>query len=279
MITWLASYPKSGNTWVRLLLNAYLNESSDINNIECAMSDTMKYYYRAASPKADITPEYSLILRPCALAHIVEHYGPCILKTHNCNSSHNGLSLLPPALTAKAIYVMRDPRDVAISLAGHFGTTIDQAIDAMADPERAIEKDVSAHILGTWSHHVTSYTAARFPVLGVKYESLTENTERQLGRILEFIGIDPDPDRIEYAVNITQFDKIKEQEKKQGFKERSNHQKAFFNNGRSTWRETLTGEQVQRIESDHKEAMKRFNYQLVSEQTNERTKRKRTGVC
>lgn len=122
-IVWLASYPKSGNTWVRLFLANYRAHGLKINPnslpTEFTISDTRDRDYHAVSPYPveKMSHLEILMLRGAALLHAMAsvHERPMFCKTHAANAVLNGYRLFPPPVTAASVYIVRDPRDVAVS--------------------------------------------------------------------------------------------------------------------------------------------------------------------
>src|SRR5690606_564335 len=79
-----------------------------------------------------------VMFQPTALMAQIEYFPKLLTKTHNANFMYKGWALLPAALTSRVILVVRDPRDVAISQAAHFGVSLDESIAGMADVDRLI---------------------------------------------------------------------------------------------------------------------------------------------
>jgi hypothetical protein len=137
-IIWIASFPKSGSTLVRMFLNAYVTGFPlDINaQYQFACRDQQHRWYQHVAGKAleDCDPAELLYLRPSALMHYIQVIFPreACLKTHCAAVDMDGIPLIPPRLTKQAVYLVRDPRDVAISYASHAGATIDKTIEKMA---------------------------------------------------------------------------------------------------------------------------------------------------
>ena len=199
-IWWLASYPKSGNTWIRMFLSAYYNNGFvNINQTYDRMvssigSDLPKPLYQAIAPKAldDMTPSEGLLIRNTVLYHLCNSIGSQFwLKTHHANNQTKyGSCLIPPELTAGSIYIIRDPRDVVISFSKHYNISINKAIKEMAEPDNLIHRDAHClfHFIGSWSDHVRSWTQAAltFPTLGVKYEEMLENPMQTFSNVIKF---------------------------------------------------------------------------------------------
>ena len=269
-IWWLASYPKSGNTWARMFLSAYRTGGLDINNAYGCLADNQVYFHQVCSPKPlrELKAYETLAVRQAALLHqvLVTHAAdPYVLKTHNANAVMEGLPLIPWALTAGAVYIVRDPRDVVLSYADHFGAGIDGAIEALAQPKNTImQPDGLYHVVASWSLHVESWLESKsFPTGVIKYEDLHREPEPRFRRLLGYFGIDPiDEGRFENALALTRFDALRAQEDARGFREKSEHSKRFFRRGQAGgWRDVLSASQVARIEQDHGEMMERLGYE------------------
>ena len=139
-IIWLASYPKSGNTWVRtflhnLLLNA--NRPADINELtKFTIGDGNKVWYEQVTgkPYSDLSDEENAAMIPKVhQAYARTRPDSVFVKTHNWLGKKHGIPLVTPEFTAGAIYIVRNPLDVVISLSDHYGMTIDQGVDMMND--------------------------------------------------------------------------------------------------------------------------------------------------
>lgn len=140
-ITWLASYPKSGNTWVRALVEAYRrNGTVDINGMTEVMSDSILSFYQCVLPMpvAQAGKMAPVMVRPAALIQMISAARslPIMLKTHQQNSRvRDCYPLIPDELTARSIYIVRDPRDIAPSYARHMGISVDDAIERMTSKD------------------------------------------------------------------------------------------------------------------------------------------------
>ncbi len=187
------------------------------------------------------------------------------MKTHSYFGEDCGCPIFSMQATHGAVYILRDPRDVAVSAADHFGKSLDEMIAKMAEP-LAICAPMAGSIVhelqSSWSNHVESWTKWNHPgIYSVRYEDLLADPLDQFGRIARRFGVSSDRARIEKAVEFSSFKQLQKLEADQGFNERSMHSDKFFRSGRSgDWREKLTAEQVARIESDHAVQMKRFDY-------------------
>ncbi len=270
-IVWIASYPKSGNTWVRIFVaNLLANRRApiDINTAkQFCPSEGNPNWYRPLSPKplGELTDEEIAALRPRVQAHVARTARRfALLKTHNYLGIYKDHPLISMDATAGAIYIVRDPRDVAVSATNHFGLSLDETISAMS---RKVHSGSPAEehiyeVSEAWSVHVKSWTQLQHPrLLVVRYEDLLARPRTSFGAIARALGLGDDAGRIRRAIRFSSFKVVSAQERSKGFAERSEHADRFFRSGRAgVWRETLTPAQAATIEREHGEQMRRFGY-------------------
>lgn len=269
-IVWLASYPKSGNTWMRAFLQNFLTDSdepADINALDTffANENTPDWYQGLTDiPLPELNPTQVCALRPQAQARIsASRQGTVLVKTHNYLGEFEGFPLHNIGVTAGAIYVVRNPLDVVLSVADHFGFTLDEAIAFINSEEAATQNDELSmgSMLGSWSFHVETWTQPSDVVCVVRYEDLLEKPVKTFTSVLGLLRQDKATPRIKRAVANSSFAALKKQENKAGFRERSAHSKRFFREGRKNqWREVLSREQIQAVVDANREQMKRFGY-------------------
>ena len=273
LFTWIASYPKSGNTYLRLLLQAYrTNGVLDINDVTSTVGDNTSFWFQNVSPLAlnKLTFATRLLLRPAALLNQLNSINTRmrLIKTHNANAAINGLPhLIPGELTQRAVYIVRDPRDVVTSLQGYMnagGMTIEEAAEKMANEDYCIQsEDELPQVVTSWSKHVNSWMGEeRYPLAILKYEDLCADPAGELKQVLEFCEIEVDEDRIAVAVEACRIDRLHRQEKDNGFREdrRETSGVPFFHKGGSRWRDELPEHIARKIEADHREVMLKFDY-------------------
>ncbi len=287
---WLASYPKCGNTWFRMLvanLFAGGDETADINNLPergGIASARGPFDHLLLIDSGTLTFDEVDTLRPLVHSELargadddvhdeqVRRSPVRFIKTHDSYTlTRDGQPLLGGARGADgAILIVRDPRDVASSLANHNGSSVDDAITFMGDPASSFcgktdrqQLQLRQQLLG-WSGFAESWLAQRdIPVHLLRYEDMRADPESCFAKALAFAGVDAAPDDIARAVRLADFSKLKAMEQENGFREapRSRTHRNFFRRGEAgAWREELTAEQIARIESDHAATMARFGY-------------------
>jgi len=270
-IWWIASYPKSGNTWVRMFVNAYMSGFPlDINSgFQYANGDNhLPYFQICCVRRADnLEVDEQVFIRPAAMVAALNMSAAkhVCLKTHHSKVQVNDIPLIYPALSGGAVYIVRDPRDVVISYADHLGYSIDKTIECLNTQNFIAQHPVTnlAHILTTWSTHVDTWTVKNtdVPVEVVRYEDMVTDTDATFRVILKGLGVsDIDEDRFKFALNQTTFSNLQKLEKKEGFREKG-HGKTFFRKGKfGQWKMKLTSEQCAVIEDANRETMERYNY-------------------
>ena len=260
-INWIASYPKSGNTWVRLFLNAYTLGELDINcNSGVTLFDTQPYLVNVVSPHHQLDYETSYYLRPAILLHLMvsRRYTPTMVKTHWANVTIGGVTAIPRPLTQSAVYLVRDPRDVCVSFSRHLGKSIDNTIVELSNKENVlVDPEIRMGTwLTSWSNHVETWD--RDFVTTIRYEDLKRDPEQGFAEILKTFKIKRNVQKIRKAIRLTNIERLKSQEKKSGFIEIGKQEK-FFGQG-SGWKDELTDKQANRIVEDHKDMMKKYGY-------------------
>lgn len=292
---WLASYPKSGNTWLRMLianLSATDDKPIDINDLPergGIASARGPFDYLLLIESGLLSLDEVDCLRPRvyeALArgaqddeYDTRQDAPPVrfVKVHDAYTlTPKGEPLLAGSRGADgAIVIVRDPRDVAPSLANHSHNSIDDAITFMNDTNAAFcAKPTRQHSqlrqkLPGWSGHIASWLEqSDIPVHLIRYEDMKADTIGALSRALAFAGRPASEQEIKRAVTFADFTQLRQQELDKGFREAPRPQAGgnFFRRGEvGCWRDELTAEQVARIESEHAPMMRRLGYALACE--------------
>ena len=275
-ITWLASYPKSGNTWMRVLLANYLRDADspiDINELGVGPIASARICFDEwagieASALDDAVIEE---LRPevfrCLLREAQDNL---YMKVHDAwGRTRRGAPLFPDGLTAGVVYIVRNPLDVASSCAHHWGISAEKAVQNLCDPQFAISRsddglaDQLRQRLLSWSGHVRSWLdESGLPVHVVRYEDLLCEPEKAFCEVVRFCGLPVDAFRIRKAVTFSAFSELQRQEQHHGFRERPLHSSAkFFRKGEiGSWREELSPSLASQLIQMHGETMRRFGY-------------------
>ena len=272
-IWWLASYPKSGNTWLRAVLASLLSERpADINAMSLvSLLAHNRYLFDNAlgieSAELTIKQQTNLRLRVYEI-WAADAKEPLYCKAHDAyRRTPAGEPLFPTAVTLGVVYIVRDPRAVAVSYASHRVENVEKTIAHMEDPHSAPSAAIARmarHLrpyIGLWRDHVESWLSAPFPVHLVRYEDMHSDPHAAFAGVAAFLGLPSDRERIAAAVEAAAFPRLQAQERSAGFVEKPIRATAFFREGRiDGWRQALTAEQATRIVTAHGAVMKRCNY-------------------
>jgi hypothetical protein len=275
-IVWLASYPKSGNTWFRIFLSSLLGdekEPTDINNINSThrIASARHIFDELTGIEAsDLSHDEVDTLRPGLYSRLSDDANqPLFIKVHDAYTYLPDSSpLFPPSATKGIIYIIRNPLDVAVSNSNHNCCTVQQSIDTMGDGNHGLcaknkkLKDQLRQKIGKWSDHVRSWTNAQDQDIHiVRYEDMKQSPVETFMAAIRFAGLDFDLKAVGAAVKKSSFGEMQKQEKEKGFKERPIGAPSFFRKGEvGSWREQLTTEQVKQIIDAHSGVMQKFGY-------------------
>ncbi len=270
-ILWLASYPKSGNTWLRAFLANFLTGAKTPFPIDqlsdFTASDLRAGYFEevAMRPIAGMDDAALHALRPRVHRYLADlRPDTTLVKTHNAVIAYDGVATITPEVTAGAIYILRNPLDVVVSYSRHMAMTIDDAVEAIcsADNHTVTANRSVFQILGTWQNHVMSWVQAPGLTIHVaRYEDLLAEPEKSFRAIAGFLGLKPTRAELARAIKFASFRELKDQERRGGFRERGEVNPFFFREGRiNGWRDVLRPEQVDRIVEVNRIAMERFGY-------------------
>lgn len=267
---WLASYPKSGNTWMRSALWVLRHRRPvDLTElVRWAPVSGARAVFDAVLgvESSDLTTNEVEALRPRVFEALArESAEPLLRKVHEpWIRTSNGEPLFPFDVTLGAVYIVRDPRDVAVALAHHEGVSIDEAIAIMdAPPPRthSAHRQLDFRWVG-WRWHVESWLGAPgIRVLSVRYEDMVADLSAVLAQVVPFLGWNATPQAIAEAVEATSFERLRAAEERQGFAEKPSRMARFFRRGEAGgWRSVLSPDQAARIEHSHGPIMSRLGY-------------------
>ena len=279
MIIWISSYPKSGNTWVRALLSSYFYSKD--GNFHFDLLEQIKEFPKHSDylneisvnrNLAEIAKEWIPAQRKLNLKH---NNSPFFLKTHSAICNVEGSDFTDKENTLGAIYVVRDPRNVILSLSNHFDYSIEKSLEMICNKKQIITNPTKENryfgftVVSDWQNHYRTWKNFKLvEVKIVKYEDLILSPKNTFISILNFINkfmqVDIDEDRIKNVLMSTEFSKLQQSENKYGFKESSNmsgFNKKFFNLGpKNNWKNLLKKEIKEKIENHFKEEMKELGY-------------------
>jgi hypothetical protein len=269
-ITWIASYPKSGNTWVRAIVDRIVRPERrmDIN----ALGDTAPSFARltqdyvraqgialSASAPGEVRRWWTPVQRQiCADGHDV------FLKTHNVAAKFDSGPFPDPGSTAGAIYVVRDPRDVALSYAYHYKMAPGMAVMALCTSSAHNIKQEAlgmTELLMSWGEHVQGWTSLKgCPMLVLRYEDMLADPADGVRAIGKFLDKPLSDEQVDAIVAATAFDQLKGQEQAHGFKE-SVRVEGFFRTGRADqWRKIKDQSIFAPLVEKNRRTMKKFRY-------------------
>ena len=274
MIVWLASYPKSGNTWVKIFLNSILSSENKIdinkNNIRLfplrSDFDTLNINVDNVKEFADNCLDAQNFIN---LDNKIKFF-----KTHNALWRLGEKTFTDKENTMGVLHIVRDPRNVITSLKNHFNKkNYEDALIFLKDEKKSIgSKDQidNSHlptIISSWSNHYNSWKKIKKNYLLIKYEKLLENPLEEFIKISEFIEKiykqKFDRAKVERAVINCGFEKLKEQEEKHGFIEAMNNQKFFFLGPKNNWKNLIDVKIQKDIEESFKKEMVELGYLKV----------------
>jgi hypothetical protein len=273
-IVWLASYPKSGNTWFRAFISAFLDENDEGISINKMKTDGI-FSSRplldavAGIESSNLTAEETDRLRPLVYRHLAEVSGKTLfIKAHDAYTYLGDGTPLLATENAKAVYILRNPFDVAVSFANHASKDLDRTIADMGDvrtsfcgDERSLPSQTRQKLL-SWSAHAESWAnATELPVHFIRYEDMKEDPIHAFTEAMRFIGLACTEEKVRLAAELSSFDRLKQEEESGGFKERPFRTASFFRSGRvGDWRNHLSGAQRDRIIAYHGKVMVKYGY-------------------
>ena len=284
MIIWLASYPKSGNTWVRSFLTSilYSNEGNidfnDLNKLggQYPLRSQFKNFVKDFNNINEIKNEWINTQDFLNLDNKTKFF-----KTHHVNCKIGTSSFTNLNNTLGVIYIVRDPRNIITSIMHHFSKkSYQEAKEFIFDENRwlGIIKDVNKKtkdidlptLVSSWKTHYNSWKIVEKNFLLIKYEELLLNPNNEFKKIIEYlknlIDINIDDQKFNKAVDVCSFKNLQSVEDKEGFVEsvhdrESNTKKKFFNLGPDNdWKKLLDIDTRLEIEEKFKSEMLELGY-------------------
>ncbi len=281
MIFWIASYPKSGNTWVRALISTYYYSQDGIFSgdlIKKIGQFPEKVHFDGFDYNQKIVTDTTRFWIQ-AQERINEDGKMKFKKTHNCLSSINGNNFTNKKNTVACIYVVRDPRNLITSLKNHYELDYNEALKFMTNEKKFIfdhhkKNDYGDfQFISSWENNFLSWKNQNdFPIKIIRYEDLLNKTYYTFENLINFINKilrinkEIDEKKLKNSISSTSFDKLKEYEKNFGFSESvfskvSNTSIPFFNLGPdNNWKKILDKDFQNKLNIKFNKSLKFFSY-------------------
>jgi len=266
-LVWLASYPKSGNTWVRACLMLAITGELALDK----MIEVIPYFpllnnahFRNADFSDPIEASRSAVKTWDKTQHDLSNSAEgrrIIIKTHQTFANINNVQFPNLETACGVIQIVRDPRDIAFSYSAHYGRNIDLAIEKLLDEKNTINEPSqpgSFEFISSWELNYLSWQDAKLPKLVIRYEDLLASPATQLDTIFDFLELTPKMSTAKIVAK-TSFQSLADMENKHGFKEASEHSR-FFRVGRMDQWSSLTSEQREKIEQKFHKTMNGLGY-------------------
>ncbi len=272
---WLASYPKSGNTWMRAFVSALIdNGKVDLNNLKSdGIFSSRAIFERITNiDSRDLyDDEAKAMMADVYTRFALNRDELSIIKVHDAyeNDSYNK-PIIPVHVTYCAIYIIRNPLDIAGSLSSHMKISLDDAVSMLNNPDACIacqpnnlnKNNQFRQHLSDWSGHVKSWTEnAPLPVHIIRYEDMVDSPNSIFTKLLNEIGWQFTDELIDKAITATNFQELRKLEESRGFAEMDVPGRRFFRAGKTgNWKNELNSRQIEAITDKHNALMKQYGY-------------------
>ncbi len=276
MIIWLASYPKSGNTWLRMFLKSYFLKSDEKFTLDGSILDSFKPQGFPEQKILDhLKIDYSKFEEIAKNWEAMQDYinlnkRTNFIKTHNAMCTVGTHKFTSLRNTKGAIYLVRDPRDVLVSLSHHMGLNYEKTFEHLSSSYNfeypsSGNKRYKKSLMGTWSNHYNSwknYNSCK--ILIIKYEDMVKNEINTFTKIISYLteidDVKFNDEKLKKALKQTQFEELQKMEKTEGFKEKGKGE-LFFRKGKiGVWKDQVSPEIINKIEKLFKKEMIELGY-------------------
>ena len=278
MIIWIASYPKSGNTYIRSFLASYFFSENGKFNFDQLLKlhqfPSMKFSKNRIESEEEASKYWIFNQKT-----FFDNDELNLVKTHNCLLKFRGNNFTSKDQTLGAIYIVRDPRNLITSFTHHYSFSYEDALkfmmyDKAALVEKSADNDYSNFTyLNSWSNHYKSWRDNdQFKTLFIKFEDLEDNKDKIFREIVKFINelnknsMEVDEKKFINSINSTTFVNMKNKERNEGFEESVISKKTgkklnFFNLGfNNRWQKILSNDIKQKMNLNFKNELKELGY-------------------
>ncbi len=278
-IIWIASYPKSGNTWLRYFLGNYYFNKKD--NFEPDIIKNIKKFHINKDLIKSNSHNQDFIKNPYNISKYwiesqkkleIKNGNVVFLKTHNALINIENNEFTNSELTLAIVYIVRDPRDVVVSYSKYRNLDYNKTIDHMIGSKvnipyvRDINDSFNIEITGSWLFHYNSWKngISTIPRMIIKYEDLLSNSKEIFSNLINFLSgamnLEVNYEKIIRSQNLSTFKNLKNFETNNNFFENDSSEN-FFRIGKSgNWKKELNKEQIKKIEKNFKVEMKNLGY-------------------
>ena len=281
MIIWIASYPKSGNTWVRSLISLLLfSKEGKMNNFRplrmIEQYPTKKFFF-------DLVKDYDdpiQIQKNWINSQKIINKDKKIrfFKTHHLFCKYGDNAFTDDANTLGVIHVVRDPRNIISSLKHHWSLkNLEEAKKKIFDEQLMTGFKVKTNnaysfpvMISSWANHYNAWKKIKKNYILIKFEDLINNPKKELLKIIKYLNkikkIEISEDKINNILKTTSFDNLKELEEKGFFEEanidlKANKYKSFFNTHPSQYKKTFISSGIKKeVEKKFCKEMKELGY-------------------
>ena len=276
-IIFIASYPKSGNTWLRCVITALLNNKEglfklqDLEKILLFSKYTHFNSFKELKYQKNGNLDFNFVVENWIRAQKkinADSKKIVFFKTHNVRGIVNNKYFTDESVCLGYIYIVRDPRDVVISLANHMGISTDAAINEMLiNNKRMTSTHKVNELVSTWKNNLDSWMQfQKVPRLIIKYEDMLHDIDQSIIEIINFLNligkfnIDKKKEILKNIKYSTNFKELQEAEKKHAFKEASKFSNFFRKGTSKQWVKGLTNKQKNIIEKKLFKPMNQLGY-------------------
>ena len=285
MIIWLASYPKSGNTWLRFYIISLLmgkQTNLNLNHLRAIMN------YPHSTQFEDLVSDlfdFDEIAKNWITSQnkINSNKNLRFFKTHNMLGKFRGNLFTNSENTLGSIYIVRDPRNVVTSVKNHYSLSNyeeatkfifnENQVLSLSDRQKDLylksKKFPLTQFVGSWKTHYLSWKNMKKNYLLVRYEDLVESPKNEFTKIADFVGnllkLKFTEDQIDNAISLSSFDKLEKMEKDNGFTESTidkdgKRNKFFFLGPKNDWKKIIDNNTKSLIEKEFESEMKELKY-------------------